>query len=116
MVREIRPYGSGQMESVEPRAESMAGESAKEALFRAFAVGYDDGSLQAVAEVGPEREKRWCLFELFRADAVYFSGGPEDGLVGLKVGDEEVGDTRTVGPGGEADLDGVVGAAFGGSG
>lgn len=116
MIGEIGPEGSGEQEGVEPRAETMAGEGAEETLFGAFTVGDYDGSVETRAEVRPEREQGWCVFELFGADAVDFLGGPKNRLVGLEVGDEEVGYSGVEGPSGKTNLDGVIGIALGGTG
>lgn len=115
VIRELGPDGAGDMKGVEPGAETVAGEGAEEAFFGAFAVGDDDGPVQAAFNVGPEGEERGGFLELFRADAVDFLSRPEDGLIGLQVRDEEIGDARGEGPCGETDLDGVIRAASGSS-
>lgn len=82
------PGGAGELEGVDPRAEGVPGEGAEESFFGAVAVG-DDGSLgEGLLEGRPEGEERGGVGEVGGGDAVDFLGGPGDGLVALKEGDE----------------------------
>ncbi len=85
VIRELGPSGAGEQEGIEPRPEAMAGEGAEESFFGALAMGDDDFAVQAHFHLGPEREQGGGGLQLLRADAMDFTGGPLDRLIGEEV-------------------------------
>ena len=109
VVRQFRPGGAGEQQRVDPRPETMTGEGAQEAFFRAFAMGDDDRAGETAFEFRPQQQQGRGVGEILRADAVDFPRGPLDRLVGEKLGHERVGVPRFRRPSGEPDLDRAVG-------
>jgi len=103
---------AGELEGVDPGAETVEGEGAEEAFFGGGAVGYDPTAFKALFNFRPEVDEGGCSGEVFGADAVDFLRGPGDGSVAGEVGREEVlGDDREGVHAGDADLDGDVSGA-----
>jgi len=115
VVVAIRPGGAEEVESVDPRAEGVAGKGAQESFFGAVAVGDEGAAGEQAPEFGPQGDEGGGASQIGGRDAVDFSGGPGDGPAGGEKRAEGFAEAVAGGPEGDPDLDRDVGFAAAGS-